>query len=91
LGRLEVQPLANGNKFQGWRIVRLRDGDPMWQGTDLKPGDVVTAVNERPIERPEQAFAVFQNLAVAKDLRITYERGGKRRELVYPIDEDPTR
>jgi type II secretory pathway component PulC len=91
LGRLEVQPLANGNKFHGWRIVRLREGDPMWQGSDLKPGDVVTAVNERPIERPEQAFAVFQNLAVAKDLRVTYERGGKRRELVYPIDEDPAR
>jgi hypothetical protein len=91
LGRLEVQPAATGNKFHGWRIVRLREGDPMWQGTDLQPGDVVTAVNERPIERPEQAFAVFQNLAVAKELRVTYERGGKRRELFLPIDEDPAR
>ena len=91
LSRLEVQPLADGGKFHGWCIVRLREGDPMWQGSELLPGDVVTAVNERAIERPEQAFAVFQTLAVAKELRVTYERGGKRRELIYPIDEDPAR
>jgi len=49
--------------------------------------DVVTAVNERPIERPEQAFSAFQSLAVAKELRVTYERKGARREIVYPIDD----
>ena len=91
LSRLEVQPVASGGKFHGWRIVRLREGDPMWQGSELAPGDVVTAVNEHSIERPEQAFAVFQTLAVAKELRVTYERGGKRKDLVYPIDDDPAR
>ena len=59
----------------------------MWQGVDLAPGDVVTAVNDRPVERPEQAFAAFQSLAVAKELRVTYERAGARREIVYPIDD----
>ena len=87
LSRLQVEPALVGNQFRGWRVLALRAGDPLWQGTDLAPGDVVTAVNEHPIERPEQAFSAFQSLAVAKELRVTYERKGARRELVYPIDD----
>jgi type II secretory pathway component PulC len=87
LSHLQVEPALAAGRFQGWRVVGLRAGDPLWQGTDLVPGDVVTAVNGRPIERPEQAFAAFQSLAVAKDLRVTYERNNVRREIVYPIDD----
>jgi type II secretory pathway component PulC len=47
-------------------------------------------VNGRPIERPEQALAAFQSLAVAKELRVAYERNGAPRELVYPIDDEET-
>lgn len=85
--RVQVEPALVAGKFHGWRIVELKAGDPMWEGTDLAPGDVVTAVNGRPIERPEQAFAVFQSLAVAKELRVAYERGTARREIAYPIDD----
>jgi type II secretory pathway component PulC len=87
LGRLQVEPALGAGKFHGWRIVKLRANDPMWHGVDLMAGDVVTAVNERPIERPDEAFAAFQSLAVAKELRVTYERAGARRELIYPIDD----
>src|SRR5437899_1419764 len=52
LTRLQVEPLLAGGKFRGWRIVKLREGDSMWNGVDLAPGDVVTAVSGRPIERP---------------------------------------
>ena len=88
LSHLQVEPTLAGGMFHGWRVVALRAGDPLWQDTDLARGDVVTAVNDRPIERPEQAFATFQSLAVAKELRVTYERKGSRRELVYPIDDN---
>jgi hypothetical protein len=87
LSRMQVEPSLGAGKFHGWRVVALRAGDPLWQSTDLAPGDVVTAVNDRPLERPEQAFAAFQSLAVAKELRVTYERNGVRRELLYPIDD----
>jgi type II secretory pathway component PulC len=87
LSHLQVEPALAGGMFHGWRVVALRAGDPLWQGTDLAPGDIVTAVNGRPIERPEQAFAAFQSLAVAKELRVSYERKGAPRELVYPIDD----
>jgi len=87
LSHLQVEPALAAGKFHGWRVVGLRANDPLWQGTDLAPGDIVTAVNDRPLERPEQAFAAFQSLAVAKELRVTYERNHARREIVYPIDD----
>jgi S1-C subfamily serine protease len=91
LTRLELEPSLTGGKFRGWRIVKLRQGDPLWAGVDLAPGDVVTSVNGRPIERPEQALVAFQSLAIASELRVAYERDGARREIVYPIDDEPQR
>jgi type II secretory pathway component PulC len=91
LTRVQLEPSLSGGKFRGWRIVKLREGDPLWTNVDLAPGDVVTMVNGRPIERPEQALTAFQSLAVAKELRVSYERDGARREIAYPIDDEPSR
>ncbi len=89
LQRVELsdQPVRVDGKFHGFRIAALRDAK-FWSGVDLKPGDVVTTVNGFPIERPEQAQTAFDSLEVASELRITYERDGKPREIVYPIVED---
>jgi type II secretory pathway component PulC len=81
---LESQPVMAGGKFHGFRIAALHDA-AFWKGVDLRPGDVVTSVNGFPIERPEQAQAAFESLDVASELRVTYEREGRARELVYAI------
>jgi len=86
LARVQVEPALTNGRFRGWRVVKLSD-DPMWRGVDLAPGDVVTQVNGLPIEHPEQALSAFQSLAVAKELRVSLERNGARREIVYPIDD----
>jgi type II secretory pathway component PulC len=91
LGRLDTEPVVEGGHFRGWRIVRLGDRDPLWKGVNLAPGDVVTNVNGRPIERPEQALKAFQALAIDPELRVAYQRNGKPRELVYVIDDAPAR
>lgn len=86
LRRVDVddQPVFVGGKFHGFRIAGLRDPQ-FWSGVDLKPGDVVTSVNGFPIEHPEQALTAFESLDVASELRVTVERGGQPRELVYAI------
>jgi type II secretory pathway component PulC len=84
---LDDQPVRVDGKFHGFRIAALRDAK-FWNGVDLKPGDVVTAVNGFPIEHPEQAQTAFDSLEVANELRVTYERDGKPREIVYPIVDD---
>jgi type II secretion system protein C len=84
---LDEQPVMAAGKFHGFRIANLRDPN-FWSGVDLKPGDVVTAVNGFPIEHPEQALTAFESLQVASELKVTYDRDGKPRELVYAIVDD---
>jgi type II secretory pathway component PulC len=84
---LDDVPVRVAGKFRGFRIATLRDAQ-FWGGVDLQAGDVVTRVNGFPIERPEQAQAAFESLEVASELRVSYERDGEPRELVYPIIDD---
>jgi type II secretory pathway component PulC len=84
---LDDKPVFIGGKFRGFRIKVLRDA-AFWSGVDLKPGDVVTRVNGLPIERPEQALRAFESLESSRELRVSYERGGEPRELLYPIVDD---
>jgi type II secretory pathway component PulC len=87
LERVEVEAELTGRKFHGWRITRFVDAK-FFQGVDLAPGDVVTAVNGFPIEHPEQLQTAFDSLSVASELRVDYERNGEKRALVYPIVDD---
>jgi type II secretory pathway component PulC len=72
-----------GKTFVGFRILELKG--PRWAGIDLKPGDVVTAVNGFPIEHPEQAQQAFMSLAVASELRVDYLRDGQPRSIRLAI------
>jgi type II secretory pathway component PulC len=85
---LDDRPALVGGKFRGFRIAVLHDSG-FWNGVDLRPGDVVTGINGFPIERPEQAQTAFDSVAVASELRVTYERNGQPRELVYSIVDAP--
>jgi S1-C subfamily serine protease len=81
---VEVEPAFDNGAFSGFRIVRLEPPD-FWQGVDLAPGDVVTAVNGMPIERDTQAYDALMALKTAKELRVSYLRGGQERALVFAI------
>ncbi len=81
---LDEQPVMAAGKFHGFRISGLRDPG-FFSGVDLRPGDVVTAVNGMPIERPEQAQSALESLEAARELRVAVERDGQPRELVIAI------
>ncbi len=88
LARVEVEPTVAGNKFHGWRVVSLPGDTPEWKSVELAPGDVVTAVNGLPVERPEQALVAWQSLALAPELRLACERQGQPREVTWKIDDE---
>jgi len=87
LGRVETEPAREAGQFVGFRIVTLEGSlaseDPARSG--LRAGDVVVRVNGQIIERPEQAFAVWEGLRVASTLAIEYLRAGQRREARFEI------
>jgi len=84
LQRVEVEPRLVEGQFRGWSIVNLSPRD-FWTGVDLKPGDIVTRVNDLPIERETEAFDVFESLKQAGTLRVSFQRDGQSRLLEYRI------
>lgn len=86
LQKIKVEPNLRDDKFAGW-IVRALYPRDFWEGVDLQPGDIVTQVNDKPIERDSQAFEVFQSLKTAPVLKVSYLRDGTPRTLSYEIIE----
>jgi S1-C subfamily serine protease len=84
LQTVSVEADVAEGRFRGFRIVEVRPADA-WHGVDLKVGDVVTAINGKPIERPEQAHEAFMGLKQADRLVVSYVRAGSPRELALPI------
>ncbi len=82
---IETEPSLADGRFVGFRLVAIYPNDPRFRGIDLGPGDVVTRVNGQSVERPEQAFQVWNGLRVASQLLIEYVRGEERRELRFEI------
>lgn len=84
LQRVDVEPRLVEGQFRGWSIVNLSPRD-FWSGVDLRPGDIVTRVNDLPIERETEAFDVFESLKQADTLRVAFQRDGQSRLLEYRI------
>ncbi len=84
LQRIEVEPRLVEGQFRGWTIVNLNPTG-FWSSVDLKPGDIVTRVNDLPIERETEAYDAFESLKAAPDLRVAFQRDGEPRLLEYKI------
>lgn len=84
LQTVELDASLNAGKFEGFRIVRFTVPED-WRGVGLLVGDVVTSINDLPIERPEQAHAAFVGLRTAPALEVSYLRAGKPMRLSLPI------
>ncbi len=76
---IRVRAAFRGGRFFGWRVNAYNGPGP------IKPGDIVLKVNGRPIERPKQFMAVWNNLGKATEIVVALQRGGKLRTLRYPI------
>lgn len=90
LAGVELSPVLRGGRFVGFRIDRAR-GLARWNASGLavRRGDVVTRVNGSPIERPEQAQAVFTRLVDADAIVLDVIRDGGAVTLRIPVTADP--
>lgn len=83
LAMVQIDPAKKDGKFVGFRIVSFRSEIPAY--LDLRPGDVVTRINDLPIERPEQFFAVFEVLRTAAEVKLDVLRDGAPKTITVPI------
>jgi type II secretory pathway component PulC len=85
LQHVETKPQFRAGRFYGWRLVSFFPGDPRFAGIELQAGDVVTRVNGRPIEQPDQFMAVWTALRSSSELVVDVERDGAPRRLRWQI------
>ncbi len=78
LSEVDVSPVLEGGRFVGFRLNSARNLR-RWRraGADLRPGDVVTRINDQPIDRPERALGCLAALRDASELRIDLVRRGE--------------
>ncbi len=76
------------HRFQGWVIKSLHPTDPCYREIDLRQGDVVQKVNGKAVEKPDQAFEVFESMRTAPAIVVDYLREGKARQLTLAISDE---
>jgi S1-C subfamily serine protease len=89
LAGIDMKPHFREQRFSGWEIVQFWPDDPRYAAVDIRPGDVVSEVNGKPIMRPEQLFEIWTELRSADAIVVVGQRGGERFELSYEIVDPP--
>lgn len=89
LQRLSVEPVIDGEKFVGFRLVDI-DAGMIRKGIDIQVGDVLTKANGHSLEAETEAFEAFEGLRTAKEIRLAVLRNGRHQEVVIPIVGEPT-
>jgi hypothetical protein len=83
---MREEVFGKDGRFAGWRITGLPEE---WRAIDLRPGDVVTRVNGKSLETPDDAWDAWKSVASAREIKLALLRDGAPRDLVIPIDGDP--
>jgi hypothetical protein len=84
---MREETFGKDGHFAGWRITGLPEE---WRAIDLRPGDVVSRVNGKTLETPDEAWDAWKSVAGAREIKLALVRDGAPRDLVIPIDGDPT-
>lgn len=86
LRQLELNPKLNGERFVGWQLVQLVDKFGPLVDVDLLPGDVLLAINGKPISRPDQLQSVWDSLRTANAVTAQVWRGDAQLTLEFAIE-----
>ena len=91
LGKLvQARPVMKNGNFEGYQLSPSgkEDGNKqLFQELGLEPGDIVTAVNDIMIDRPEKGLNALQNLVNAPEVTITLLRGGNEVTLHHSLSQ----
>jgi len=86
LRQLEVSARMNGERFVGWQLVQLLDHAGPLHDVDVVPGDVLLAINGKPLSRPDQLQSIWDSLRTANMVQAQLWRGEAKFTLDFTID-----
>jgi len=77
---IRLQPAKQNGSLVGYRIYPGADRS-LFEKAGLKSGELVTAINGKPLDNPAQSLQMLGNLAHASSATVTLESGGKTRTV----------
>ena len=86
LRQMELTPKLSGERFVGWQLVQVLDQAGPLHDVDLVPGDVLLAVNGKPLSRPDQLQTIWDSLRTSNNLSAQLWRGEAQFQLEFTID-----
>jgi serine protease Do len=75
---------AEAAELRGGQLDLVIDGQAVLLG-----GDIITAVNGKPVDAPEKLVEAMKDLTVGATVRLTVFRGGQTREVECVLPERP--
>jgi S1-C subfamily serine protease len=85
LRQMEISARKDGDRFVGWQLVQVLDRGGILMDVDVVPGDVLLAINGKPVSRPDQLQAVWDSLRTANQLTAELWRGNAKLKLEFAI------
>ena len=86
LRQLEVTARMNGERFVGWQLVQVLDHAGPLHDVDVVPGDVLLAINGKPLSRPDQLQTIWDSLRTANTVQAQLWRGEAKFTLDFAIE-----
>ncbi|MEL6178448.1 MAG: hypothetical protein AAFS10_05820, partial [Myxococcota bacterium] len=81
---VRVQPAFEGSRFVGYKVVGFSPNGSHLKGI-LKPGDIVVAINQRAIVRPEDYMAAWESLKTCDQVQLSLVRSGEKLSMSWPV------
>jgi putative serine protease PepD len=78
----------NGNSSGGAQVTQVTSGSPA-QSAGVQAGDVITAVNGKPITSTEQFIAGVDNYAPGTTVTMSVKRGGQTKSIKVTLGTRP--
>ncbi len=82
LTEVRIRPNMNKGKPDGLALTYIKQGS-MFTKLGLKRGDVITGLNGKPINSPEDAFSFYKSLEMGSDISLSIRRDGENETINY--------
>ena len=82
---VQFQPYTRNGQYAGVRVMPGANPQ-VFNLTGLQPGDVITSVNNIPLDNPDKGFQALEFLAQAQEVNLTVLRNGQTQNLTISFD-----
>jgi len=81
---ISIKEVKENDKIIGFKVNSIKEGTIFYK-LGLKKGDIITAVNNKPMKSYASAFKIYKGVKTMTSLKITVTRNNQTKDLEYEI------